>query len=136
MLANEARERYAPAMTICCYLSSPVGRLALEVEVPLHVDGCLGGWILPFGEQLGYDIPAFDFRVPGVTTISADTHKYGYSFKGTSTLLFRDKAYRNAQYFELVGWSGVGTRSQVRVGLRPSDIRPNGHSWDPCEMPK
>ena len=72
----------------------------------LHVDGCLGGFILPFGEELGYDIPPFDFRVPGVTTISADTHKYGYAFKGTSTLLFRDKALRNAQYFFLPDWSG------------------------------
>jgi sphinganine-1-phosphate aldolase len=82
-----------------------LGRLALDRGVPLHVDGCLGGFILPFGEQLGYDVPPFDFRVPGVASISADTHKYGYSFKGTSTLLFRDKAFRNAQYFELVGWS-------------------------------
>ena len=83
-----------------------LGRVALDRGVGLHVDGCLGGFILPFGEQLGYDIPAFDFRVPGVTSISADTHKYGYAFKGTSTLLFRDKAYRNAQYFHLAGWSG------------------------------
>ncbi|MCB0962348.1 MAG: aspartate aminotransferase family protein [Acidimicrobiales bacterium] len=80
--------------------------LALEKGVPLHVDGCLGGFILPFGEELGYDIPVFDFRLPGVTSISADTHKYGYAFKGTSTLLFRDKSWRNAQYFYLTGWSG------------------------------
>ena len=65
--------------------------LALERGVGLHVDGCLGGFILPWGEELGYDIPLFDFRVPGVTTISADTHKYGYGFKGTSVLAFRDK---------------------------------------------
>ena len=83
-----------------------LGLVALEHGTGLHVDGCLGGFILPFGEELGYDVPPFDFRVPGVTSISADTHKYGYAFKGTSTLLFRDKAYRNAQYFQLVGWSG------------------------------
>ena len=57
----------------------------------LHVDGCLGGFILPWGQELGYDIPLFDFRVPGVTSISADTHKYGYGFKGSSVLAFRDK---------------------------------------------
>src|SRR4051794_27354354 len=80
--------------------------LALERGVGLHVDGCLGGFILPFGQELGYDIPLFDFRVPGVTSISADTHKYGYAFKGTSTELFRDKALRNAQYFFQTDWSG------------------------------
>jgi glutamate/tyrosine decarboxylase-like PLP-dependent enzyme len=81
--------------------------LAVERGVGLHVDGCLGGFILPFGQELGYDqIPTFDFRLPGVTTISADTHKYGYGLKGTSTLLFRDKAVRNSQYFFRTDWTG------------------------------
>ncbi len=80
--------------------------LALEKGVGLHVDGCLGGFLLPWGQELGWDIPVFDFRLPGVTTISADTHKYGYGFKGSSVLAFRDKALRNSQYFFLTGWSG------------------------------
>src|SRR5215813_13623880 len=80
--------------------------LALERGVGLHVDGCLGGFLLPFGQELGYEIPVFDFRLPGVTSISADTHKYGYAFKGSSVCLFRDKALRNAQYFFLTDWSG------------------------------
>ena len=83
-----------------------LGQVALAAGVGLHVDGCLGGFILPFGRELGEPIPAFDFSVPGVTTISADTHKYGYAFKGTSVLAFRDKALRNAQYFYLTDWSG------------------------------
>jgi len=83
-----------------------MGQLAIERNIGLHVDGCLGGFILPWGEQLGYDIPAFDFRVPGVTSISADTHKYAYGFKGTSVLLFRDQALRNGQYFYLTDWTG------------------------------
>jgi glutamate/tyrosine decarboxylase-like PLP-dependent enzyme len=83
-----------------------LGELALRRGVGLHVDACLGGFILAFGQELGYPIETFDFRVPGVTTISADTHKYGYALKGTSTLLFRDKALRNAQYFFLTDWSG------------------------------
>jgi sphinganine-1-phosphate aldolase len=83
-----------------------LGELALERGAGLHVDACLGGFILPFGQELGYDIPLFDFRLPAVTSISADTHKYGYAFKGTSTVLFRDKALRNAQYFFQTGWSG------------------------------
>ncbi|HYI62175.1 MAG TPA: pyridoxal-dependent decarboxylase [Acidimicrobiales bacterium] len=80
--------------------------LALARGVGLHVDGCLGGFILPWGQELGWDIPVFDFRLPGVTSISADTHKYGYGFKGSSVLSFRDKALRNSQYFFLTGWSG------------------------------
>jgi glutamate/tyrosine decarboxylase-like PLP-dependent enzyme len=80
--------------------------IALDRGIGLHVDGCLGGWILPFGQDLGYDIPMFDFRVPGVTSISADTHKYGYALKGTSVLSFRDKALRNAQYFFNTDWTG------------------------------
>ncbi len=84
-----------------------LSELAVERGVGLHVDGCLGGFILPFGQELGYDqIPVFDFRLPGVTTISADTHKYGYGLKGTSTLLFRDKAVRNSQYFFRTDWTG------------------------------
>src|SRR3954452_17526532 len=80
--------------------------LALDRSVGLHVDGCLGGFILPWGEQLGYDIPPFDFRIPGVTSISADTHKYAYGLKGTSVLAFRDKMLRDGQYFYLTDWSG------------------------------
>ena len=83
-----------------------LGELALARGVGLHVDGCLGGYLLPFGEQLGYPIPAFDFRVPGVTSISADTHKYGYGLKGTSTLVFRDRSLRNRSYFFMPDWSG------------------------------
>ncbi len=83
-----------------------LGRLALERGVGLHVDGCLGGFILPFGRELGYPIDPFDLSVPGVTSLSADTHKYGYSLKGTSVLLVGDRSLRNAQYFYNTGWSG------------------------------
>jgi glutamate/tyrosine decarboxylase-like PLP-dependent enzyme len=95
-----------------------LGALAQERGIGLHVDACLGGFILPFGEELGYDVPAFDFRIPGVTTISADTHKYGYAFKGSSTLVFRDKALRNAQYFHLVDWPGGKYMSPGMEGSR------------------
>jgi len=95
-----------------------LSELALECGVGLHVDGCLGGFILPWGERLGYDIPPFDFRLPGVTTISADTHKYGYGFKGTSTLLFRDPALRRGVYFFEPGWSGGKYMSPGIAGSR------------------
>ena len=88
----------------------------------MHVDGCLGGFILPFGQELGYDIPVFDFRVPGVTSISADTHKYGYAFKGSSTLLFRDKGLRRAQYFHLLDWSGGKYMSPGMEGSRSGGL--------------
>jgi sphinganine-1-phosphate aldolase len=80
--------------------------LALEHDLGLHVDGCLGGFILPWGERLGYKIPRFDFRVPGVTSISADTHKYGYALKGTSVLLYRTSGLRQYQYFNFTDWPG------------------------------
>lgn len=83
-----------------------LAHLAVDRGVGLHVDACLGGFILPFGEELGWPIAPFDFRLPGVTTISADTHKYAYGFKGTSVLCFRDVELRRAQYFFRTDWSG------------------------------
>ena len=83
-----------------------LAEIALERDIGLHVDGCLGGFILPWGERLGYRIPRFDFRIPGVTSISADTHKYGYALKGTSVLLYRDAGLRKYQYFTNPDWPG------------------------------
>ena len=83
-----------------------LGALAQSRGIGLHVDGCLGGFILPWAERLGYDVPHWDFRVPGVTTISADTHKYGYALKGTSTLLYRDRELRARQWFSVTDWPG------------------------------
>ncbi|HEV8063801.1 MAG TPA: pyridoxal-dependent decarboxylase, partial [Acidimicrobiales bacterium] len=99
-----------------------LGALGLEKGFGVHVDGCLGGFILPFGQELGHDIPDFDFGVPGVTTISADTHKYGYAFKGTSTLLFLDKAQRNSQYFYLTDWTGGKYCSPGMEGSRSAGL--------------
>jgi sphinganine-1-phosphate aldolase len=96
--------------------------LALERDTGLHVDGCLGGLILPFGQELGYDIPVFDYRLPGVTSISADTHKYGYAFKGSSVVSFRTKALRNSQYFYLTDWSGGKYTSPGMDGSRSGGI--------------
>src|SRR6202023_499116 len=103
----------------------PIGTLsdmALRHGVGLHVDSCLGGFILPFGQELGYDIPVFDYRHPGVTTMSADTHKYGYAFKGTSVLTFRTKELRNAQYFYLTDWSGGKYTSPGMEGSRSGGL--------------
>ena len=96
--------------------------LALEKGIGLHVDACLGGFILPFGHELGYDIPVFDYSLPGVTSMSADTHKYGYAFKGSSVCSFRTKALRNAQYFYLTDWSGGKYTSPGMEGSRSGGL--------------
>jgi sphinganine-1-phosphate aldolase len=83
-----------------------LGELALEHDLGLHVDGCLGGFLLPWIARLGIKVAPFDFRVPGVTSISADTHKFGYALKGTSVLLYRDAALRRYQYFTFPDWPG------------------------------
>lgn len=97
---------------------SELSELALQHGVGLHVDACLGGFILPWGEVLGYEIPRFDFRLPGVTTISADSHKYGYAPKGSSVLLFRDRALREQLYFMRQEWSGGKYLSPGIAGSR------------------
>ena len=96
--------------------------LALERGVGLHVDGCLGGFILPWGRDLGYDIAPFDFTIPGVTTISADTHKYGYGFKGTSVAAFRDKEMRNSVFYCLPEWTGGKYNSPGIDGSRSAGL--------------
>jgi sphinganine-1-phosphate aldolase len=96
--------------------------LAVEKGIGLHVDGCLGGFVLPWGQALGYDIPVFDFRLPGVTTISADTHKYGYGLKGASTLLYRNEALRRHQYFLATDWPGGKYASPGIAGSRSGGL--------------
>ena len=83
-----------------------IGQLALKHGIGLHVDGCLGGFLLPWIEANGVEVTPWDFRVPGVTSISADTHKYGYALKGTSTLSYKTKALRANQYFTFPDWPG------------------------------
>lgn len=96
--------------------------LAVQHGIGLHVDGCLGGFILPWGQQLGYDVPVFDFRLPGVTTISADTHKYGYGLKGTSVLSYRSKALRQHAYFMTPEWVGGKYMSPGMAGSRSGGL--------------
>lgn len=96
--------------------------IAGEHDIGMHVDGCLGGFILPWGEALGYPIPRFDFRIPGVTSISADTHKYGFALKGTSVLLYRDPDLRRYQYFNYPDWPGGIYMSPGLSGSRSGGI--------------
>jgi glutamate/tyrosine decarboxylase-like PLP-dependent enzyme len=76
-----------------------IGKIAEYKNLLFHVDGCVGGIHLSFMRKLGYDVPEFDFTVPGVTSISADLHKYGYSAKGCSVIMYRSKDIRKYQIF-------------------------------------
>ena len=96
--------------------------LAVARGINLHVDGCLGAFILAWGEDLGFPVPLFDFRLPGVTSISADTHKYGFGLKGSSVLLYRDANLRRLQYFIVPDWTGGLYTSPGMSGSRSGGI--------------
>lgn len=97
-----------------------LGDLALSHGIPLHVDACIGGFVLPFIEKLGYPAPVFDFRIPGVTSISADIHKYGYAAKGASALIYRNMSYMKYQFFIYTEWKGGGIYASPSIpGTRP-----------------
>ncbi|MEZ4642124.1 MAG: aspartate aminotransferase family protein [Chloroflexota bacterium] len=93
--------------------------LAQQHEILCHVDACVGGFMLPFVQKLGYAIPDFDFRVPGVTSISADLHKYGYAAKGASLILYRNRDIRRHQLFADTDWPGGIYASPTMAGTRP-----------------
>lgn len=99
-----------------------LAEMARERGVGFHTDACLGGFILPWAARLGYDVPPFDFRVPGVTSMSADTHKYGYAAKGTSVVLYRGRELRHHQYFVASEWPGGLYYSPTMAGSRPGAL--------------
>jgi glutamate/tyrosine decarboxylase-like PLP-dependent enzyme len=106
-------------------LVDPIERLselARERGVGFHTDGCLGGFILPWAERLGHAVPAFDFRLPGVTSISADTHKFGFAAKGTSVVLYRGEELRHHQYFTFTDWPGGLYATPTFAGSRPGGL--------------
>jgi len=96
--------------------------IALKHSIGFHVDGCLGGFILPWIEKLGYNIPTFDFRLPGLTSMSADTHKYGFALKGTSVVLYRNNNLRRHQYFNVPDWAGGMYASPTGAGSRSGGL--------------
>lgn len=104
-----------------------IAGLAASKGILCHVDGCLGGWMLPFWERLGEEVDPWDFRVDGVTSISADVHKYGYALKGASTVLYRDPEMVKKQYFLLLDWEGGIYGSPAAAGARPA--APGAVAW-------
>ena len=101
---------------------SELSDMARERGIGFHTDACLGGFVLPWAERLGHTIPAFDFRLPGVTSMSADTHKYGYAAKGTSVILYRGRELRRHQYFVATDWPGGLYYSPTMAGSRPGAL--------------
>jgi sphinganine-1-phosphate aldolase len=83
-----------------------IGRMAREKNLLFHVDACVGGLHLSFMRKLGYDVPDFDFTVPGVTSISTDLHKYGYAAKGCSAIMYQNKDIRKYQIFACTDTTG------------------------------
>lgn len=104
-----------------------LSRLATKYKIPLHVDCCLGSFCIASLKKAGFPSPyeeegGFDFRQPGVTSISVDTHKYGFAPKGNSVLLYRNQAYRSHQYFVYPDWSGGVYASPSVAGSRPGAL--------------
>ncbi|MDW8282007.1 MAG: aspartate aminotransferase family protein [Myxococcales bacterium] len=93
--------------------------LAQERGLGMHVDACLGGFLLPFVRELGHPVPPFDLSVPGVTSLSADLHKYGFAAKGASVVLYRNRALRRYQFFVTSDWPGGLFGSPTLAGTRP-----------------
>ena len=101
----------------------PIGELselALRHDLWLHVDACVGGYLAPFAQRLGRPVPDFDFSLPGVRSISADLHKYGFCPKPASTVLYRDAGIAALQPFEFAGWPSGRFMTTTVVGTRPA----------------
>ena len=101
---------------------SSLSRLAVKRSLPLHVDCCLGSFMVPLLARAGFPSEPFDFSLKGVTSISCDTHKYGFAPKGNSTVLYRTAALRSYQYFVSPDWSGGVYASPGLAGSRPGAL--------------
>jgi sphinganine-1-phosphate aldolase len=128
-----AMERAVDAGTVAIVGSAPcypfgvfdpieaLGQVALRRNggLWLHVDACVGGFLSPFAARLGHPIPGWDFRVPGVTAVSADIHKHGMAAKGASLLLLREDALRRLHRFESRAWQRGPYVAYTSQGTRP-----------------
>jgi glutamate/tyrosine decarboxylase-like PLP-dependent enzyme len=96
-----------------------LSELAIARNVWLHVDACVGGYFAPFARMNGVPVPPFDFEVPGVRSMSADLHKYGYAAKGASTVFHRTEAQWEHQVFRFDAWPAGGMVTPTAAGTRP-----------------
>jgi sphinganine-1-phosphate aldolase len=95
-----------------------IASIAAKEKKLFHVDACMGGFMLPFMKDAGYTVPEFDFRLPGVTSISLDAHKFGYSMKGASVILYRNPEMRMKQFYIYPDWPGGIFASVALMGTR------------------
>src|SRR3954452_3923601 len=109
-----------------------IASIAADRGTSCHTDACMGGFVLPFLERLGHDVPLWDFRVPGVTSISADLHKYAYVPKGASVLIHRSKALRRDHTFLFDGWLGGVYGSSGILGTKPGG--PIAAAWASLQL--
>ncbi|MCL4411764.1 MAG: aspartate aminotransferase family protein [Candidatus Thermoplasmatota archaeon] len=104
-----------------------MGEITRDKGVPLHVDACVGGFILPFFERLGEDVPVYDFQEEGVSSLSMDTHKYGYSLKGSSVLLFRNPEMKKYSNYINISWpSYIFVNTSI---LSSRSVGPMASAW-------
>ena len=100
-----------------------IAKLAKMHNIGLHIDSCLGGFLVPFMQDAGYKLPfETDFRVDGVTAISCDTHKYGFAPKGSSVIMYNSTKLRKYQYFQQMDWPGGVYGSPTMAGSRPGAL--------------
>jgi sphinganine-1-phosphate aldolase len=104
-----------------------LGQIALERDLWLHVDGCVGTYVLPFFRELGEDIPAYDLSVPGVRSLSGDLHKYGFAPKPLSTILWASQAEQAYHFLPVTDWPCGLYVSQSLIGSRP--FAPIAAAW-------
>lgn len=107
---------------------SEIAAAAAALGVACHVDACIGGWVLPFLD----DVPPWDLAVPGVTSVSVDLHKYGYAPKGVSLLLHGDADLRRAHWFTLAGWAGYPLVNPTLASTRA--VGPMAAAWSALRL--
>lgn len=95
-----------------------MGKLAKKKGIGLHVDCCLGSFLVAMMEKAGFEIKPVDFRVAGVTSISCDTHKYGFAPKGSSIIMYATKSLRGFQYSVVTDWPGGVYATSAVAGSR------------------
>ncbi|MEZ4978701.1 MAG: aspartate aminotransferase family protein [Chitinophagales bacterium] len=128
---TQAIEKAINANTVLIVASAPsyaygaidsiteIGQIALRHNMLFHVDACIGGFVLSFNRKAGYEVPAFDFSVPGVTSVSMDLNKYAYAAKGCSVLLFKNSEIRKSQYFISTSWTGYNAINTTILSTKP-----------------
>ena len=127
-------KKHIDSNTICLVGSCPeypfgncddleaIGQLGLEMGIPVHADCCFGSFVIPFVEEAGFKGRPHNFTVPGITSISCDTHKYGMGPKGLSVVMFKNQYYRRPSIFSTNEWCGGMYPSNTIAGSRPGNV--------------